>query len=353
MELARWKTVAGACFLAALLSVPAWSDTDNRQAVPGTLNYVEGQASIGDQTLDSKSIGAAELGNGQTLETKNGKAEILLTPGVYLRLGSNSSAKMVSNSLTNTQVMVNSGEAMLEVDELYKQNNIRISQPGADTRIVKTGLYDFDAADHAVRVFDGKAVVAASDHETTLKKNRELALNNANSADVKATEFNKKAVTQGDDLYRWSSLRSQYLSEANVATAQLYFVNGWYGPGWWGPGWYWNPWFAGFTYLPGNGFFYSPFGWGFYSPLVVRSAPVVIGGGYHHFDGARPMAIGHGFNNNAVTAMRGEPSEMGGFRGEEMPTRGLPSSGFHGGGMRTGGFPGGGFHGSSGVGGHR
>ena len=80
--MARCKIIAGAFFLVALLSVPAWSDTDNRQAVPGTLNYVEGQASIGDQTLDSKSIGVAELGNGQVLETKNGKAEILLTPGV-------------------------------------------------------------------------------------------------------------------------------------------------------------------------------------------------------------------------------------------------------------------------------
>jgi hypothetical protein len=335
MRLARWKSVAGACLLAALLSVPAWSDTDNRQAVPGTLNYVEGQASIGDQTLDSKAIGTAELGNGQVLETKNGKAEILLTPGVYLRLGNNSSAKMVSNSLTNTEVMVNSGEAMLEVDELYKENNLRISQPGADTRIVKTGLYDFDAGNQAVRVFDGKAVVAANDHETTLKKNRELALNNT---DVKATEFNKKAVTQGADLYRWSSLRSQYLSEANMSTAQMYFVNGWYGPGWWGSGWYWNPWFAGFTFLPGNGFFYSPFGWGFYSPLVVERGPAVIGGGFHHFDGARPMAIGHGFNNNAVTTVHGEPSGMGGFRGGEMPTRGVPSGGFHGGGFHSGGM---------------
>lgn len=336
MKLARWEMVAGACFLATLLSVPAWSDTDNRQAVPGTLNYVEGQASIGDQALDSKSIGSAELGNGQVLETKNGKAEILLTPGVYLRLGNNSSAKMVSNSLTNTQVMLNSGEAMLEVDELYNENNLRISQPGADTRIMKTGLYDFDAGNQSVRVFDGKAVVGANDRETTLKKNRELALNNA---DVKATEFNKKAVAQSDDLYRWSSLRSQYLSEANMSTAQMYFVNGWYGPGWWGPGWYWNPWFAGYTFLPGNGFFYSPFGWGFYSPLVVRRAPGVIGG-YHHFDGARPTAIGEGFNNNAVTAMRGESSGVGGFRGGEMRTGGFSGGGFHGGGFHSGGMGG-------------
>src|SRR5579871_3710409 len=327
MKLARWETVAGALFLAALLSVPAWSDTDNRQAVPGTLNYGEGQASIGDQTLDSKSIGNAELGNGQVLETKNGKSEILLTPGVYLRLGNNSSAKMVSNSLTNTQVMVNSGEAMLEVDELYNENNIRISQPGADTRIVKTGLYDFDAGNQAVRVFDGKAVVGANDHETTLKKNRELALNNA---DVKATEFNKKAVTQGDDLYRWSSLRSQYLSEANVSTAQLYFANGWYGPGWWGPGWYWNPWFAGFTFLPGSGFFYNPFGWGFYSPLMVWRAPVVVAGGYHHFVGTRPVAIGRGFNNHAVTSFRGNSFRGNSRMGAMRPSGGMHSGGFSG-----------------------
>ena len=71
MKLARWQATAGSLFLAVLLSVPAWStDTDNRHnAVPGTLNYVEGQASIGDQTLDSKAVGIADLQNGQVLET--------------------------------------------------------------------------------------------------------------------------------------------------------------------------------------------------------------------------------------------------------------------------------------------
>src|SRR5579859_6703346 len=101
MRLARWKTVAGSCFLAALLSLPAWGyDTDKgHTAMPGTLNYVEGQASMGDQNLDAKSVGNATMVDGQVLETGNGKAEILLTPGVYLRLGSNSSVKMVNNSL--------------------------------------------------------------------------------------------------------------------------------------------------------------------------------------------------------------------------------------------------------------
>lgn len=339
MRLARWKTVAGSCFLAALLSVPAWGiDTDNRRtAMPGTLNYVEGQASMNDQTLDSKSVGNAELQNGQVLQTGNGKAEILLTPGVYLRIGDNSSVKMVSTNLTNTQVALERGEAMLEVDQIYPENYIHISQPGADTQVTKTGLYDFDAANQQVRVFDGKAIVAANDRSTTVKKGRELTLH---TDQLKAEKFKKDQVAQNNDLYRWSSLRSQYLSEANVNTASLYFADGWYGPGWWGPGWYWNPWFAGYTFIPGGGFFYNPFGWGFYSPLVVWRVPHYPGvHGYQHFDGTRPIAIGHGFNGHAVTSFNGE-GEMNGLHGGEP----MHAGGF--GPVHAGGF--GGFHGGGG-----
>ncbi len=317
MKLARWKGLAGSCFLAALLSMPMWgSDADKRPtAMPGTLNYVEGQTSMGGQSLDSKAVGSTTLQAGQVLTTGTGKAEILLTPGVYLRLGSNSSVKMISSNLTDTQVAVNQGEAMLEVDQIYRQNYIHIDQPGADTRIEKNGLYDFDATHKQVRVFDGKAVVRAEDHNTTVKGGHEVALNDTGK--FKAQGFNKNEVRQDDDLYRWSSLRSEYLSEANVDTARMYYGVGGYGPGWWGPGWYWDPWFAGFTFLPGDGFFYNPFGWGFFSPVVVFRTPFVVapfvaGRGVHHtFDGTRPVAIGKGFHNHAVTSFNG--SRMGGF----------------------------------------
>jgi hypothetical protein len=334
MKLARWKAVAGSVFLAAILSVPAWGTyADNRRsAVPGTLNYVEGQASMGDQSLDSKAIGSATLEAGQVLKTGNGKAELLLTPGVYLRLGSNSSVKMISGNLTNTELALNQGEAMLEVDQIYQQNNIRISQPGATTRVVKTGLYDFDAANQQVRVFDGKADVTAGDHQTTVKGGHEVALNT--DGKIKVQGFDKAEVKQNDDLYRWSSLRSEYLSEANVDTARLYVANGWYGPGWWGPGWYWDPWFSGFTFVPGADFFYNPFGWGFYSPLLVYRAPVVVGHVPHAFNGSRPVAIGSGFHNHAVRAFNGGSREDGFRSGPAM--RSAPGAGgFRGGGMNV------------------
>src|SRR5260370_36365488 len=84
---------------------------------------------------------------------------------------------------------------------------------------------------------------------------------------MKPEKFDKEQVQ--DDLYRWSSLRSSYLAEANVDRAQDYQVGSWYGAGW-----DWDPYYGAYTFIPGNGIVYSPFGWGFYSPFDVGFAPL-------------------------------------------------------------------------------
>ena len=59
-----------------------------------------------------------------------------------------------------------------------------------------------------------------------------------------------------DVLYNWSSLRSQYLAEANDQIAGEYYgMAGFY------PGWYWDPYMWDYTFLGWDPFF-SPFGWG-------------------------------------------------------------------------------------------
>jgi FecR protein len=300
MRLSRWKATATSFFLAAILVVPALgANSDTHSALPGTVNYVEGQASIGNGMLDAQSVGSAELQTGQTLTTGNGKAEILLTPGVFLRLGANSSVRMVSPNLTNTELALNQGQAMVEVDQIYKENDIRIVQNGASAQILKPGLYNFDATRQQIRVFEGRVMVEDGDRTVTVKGGHEVALNSGGK--LKATSFDKK-IAESDDLYRWSSLRSNYLAEANVDAARVYVVNGWYGPGWFGAGWYWSPWWGAYTFLPANGLLYSPFGWGFYSPLWVYRAPLLYGYGHvHTFNGFRPApAYGPGFHDHAV-----------------------------------------------------
>jgi hypothetical protein len=150
---------------------------------------------------------------------------------------------------------------------------------------LKTGLYDLDLDKQQLLVFDGKAEITNGAKTTTVKGGHELMLQT--DSGLKSQKFDRNSA-QNDDLYRWSSLRSAYLGEANVDQAG-YFANyswgPWGGPAWVG-GWWWDPWFSAFTFIPGDGIFYSPFGWGFYSPFYVYGAPGFgygYGRFYHHF----------------------------------------------------------------------
>ena len=51
------------------------------------------------------------------LSTGQGRAEILLTPGVFLRVGENTSIKMLDNRLLSTRVEFLSGSAIVESDD--------------------------------------------------------------------------------------------------------------------------------------------------------------------------------------------------------------------------------------------
>lgn len=352
--------VLASLILAAVLSVPAWgsSSASPNSAVPGTVNYVEGQAYIADQPLDHNSIGKTTLEVGQSVATQTGKVEILLTPGVFLRIGNNSSVRMMENGLADTEMNLTKGHAMVEVDQIYPQNNLRIVEGNVSARMLKPGLYDFDLHANQIRVFDGEAVVQDADRQVKLKGGHELTL--AANAPDKAKGFEKKAYAE-DDLYRWSSLRSDYVAEANVDAAHVVIDNGWgggwwgdpfWGPGWGWDGWFWDPWFSAYTFMPWGGIYYSPFGWGFYSPGLVYRAPFYGGHFYHTFNATNVRAWGPGphyatslaYSHGVYT---GVGAERGAFHsGPAMAAGGMRSGfgGFHGGeGSFHGG--GGGFHG--------
>lgn len=363
MRLQRFVSLAS-FLLAATLAAPAFAaDRGATFAIPGTLNYVEGQVSIGSRSLSASSIGTAVLLPDQSLTTENGKAEVLLTPGVFLRLGANTSVKMISPGLADTEVELEQGHAMVEVAEIHPENNIRITARGAFAQLLKTGLYDFDLDQNQIRVFDGQAFVHHGDRRVKVKGGHEVSLNSEGS--LKARKFDKDSYS-ADDLYRWSSLRSAYVAEANVDAAGMYAEYGWgpWGTGWWGTSWYWDPWFNAFTFIPAGGILYSPFGWGFYCPWYVYRAPI-FGRGYgfypHRFTtnlhdwgpGSHYVAGSHYANG----IYRG-PASTGAFHSGPRTTagggffRGFGRGGFQGGanGFRGGG--GSGFHGGGGGGSH-
>jgi hypothetical protein len=256
------RSVALLAFIGA--SVPFLSAQTSRTALPGTVNYVEGQVSIDGNPLNSRQDGNTFVQPNQSLMTANGKAEMLLSPGVFVRAGSNSEIRLISAGLVDPTIEVVRGQAMIEVEQKLKDARIDVLERGATASILKYGLYRFDSDNNRIEVIDGRARVTENGTSKELGKGKEVFVN---GQPLKVVSFDRNAE---DDLYQWSSVRSAYLAEANMATARTIYMG--YGP-YWGTGWYWSPYFAAWSWLPGDGFFYSPFGYPFFSPAYVVYAP--------------------------------------------------------------------------------
>jgi hypothetical protein len=272
------KVLSG-LFLAAMYATPQGYTISAR---PGAVNYIEGHALLNGTEISQKTLGKTFLNTNDTLSTDVGKAEVLLTPGVFLRIGDNSQIRMVSPTLTDTQVEVIKGEAMVEIADLGKGNSIEILDRGGSMQLEKPGLYRITADDPpTAAVLEGKAELSYGDHKVGLGKGHEAVI----TADLKAEKFNTK---KEDDLYAWSNVRSEYDAGASYASARTVTSNsynntygGWagypggLGNGFGGPGWFYNGMWDSWAWLPGNNYFFSPFGWGFYSPAYIRYAPVI------------------------------------------------------------------------------
>ncbi|MGH9665893.1 MAG: FecR domain-containing protein, partial [Bryobacteraceae bacterium] len=156
-----------------IFTAPVWGANAGR---PGTVNYVEGDVTLNGAPLNGTSIGVAELEPGQTLETHQGKAELLLTPGVFIRLDDSSQLRMITPGLTDTRVELTHGKAMLEATELLKGTHLGVLIAGSTITVEKAGLYEFDADQPNLRVYDGEAWVIAGDRRVKVKKGRQTAL---------------------------------------------------------------------------------------------------------------------------------------------------------------------------------
>ena len=353
----RIQTAMAALLGASTLIAPAMAaaqqpNQENAQpAQPGAVNYVEGIASLDGSPLTQRDVGSASMQAGQEIRTSEGKVEILLNPGIYLRMDSNSAVRMISPSLTPTIVELEHGRASVEVDQLLKENVVQLVDNGVTTQMVKTGYYEFNANSPMARVFKGQAEAEYRPHKwEKIKGEHELTL--IPDQHEKTRRFHPDL--NEDPLMAWSKLRSQYLAEENEQIAADYYGGGY------GSGWYWDPYGLGYTYL-GMSPFYSPFGWGYYPMGWGWGGGYYggyYGGGYYggrDFDGDgdagyggqgfRPIGSGR-FVGGVGTGFRG----VGGYHG----VGGMHNGGFHGGnigGGFHGGIGGGGFHGGGGGGG--
>ncbi len=302
----------------------------------GLIHYTEGSVTVDGKQVENKNSEFSSLLVNQELRTGEGRAELLLTPGAFLRVGENSAVRMVSTALSDTQVEVLKGSALVEVTELGKENAIAVLSHGATLQIEKAGIYRVDSDPARFQVYDGQAFVSQGETRLSLKKGKEFLLGGDTVASAKS--FDTKDT---DDLYRWSARRSSYVAMANVALAKAAQSDSFFGGGSCYSGcWGYNSAFGMYSFLPFGGIAYSPFGYTYWNPYSSFYAPY-----YYYPGGFYPVASSP---VRPVTPVRGLPvvggssSSSNGFaqsaRSASFGSAGRSSGGFASGAVSGGGF---------------
>ncbi len=265
-------------------------------AKAGGVNFIEGTV-----TVARKNGKGGVLLKGDTLEigdrvstAADGKVEILLNPGSYLRLGGNSTFEFETTSLDDLQLKLDSGSAILEVFAA-EQFKVGVTTPSTKFVVVETGVYRVDIlSKHEARLEVWKGFAMAGGSE--VKSGRLASV--AGSGDVSVAKFDRD---DQDALDIWSKARSKELarllarlksSDVRTALMRSFLGNGWNMYDSFGL-WIYNPFYGGHCFLPFGHGWHSPYGQGYGHGIYWYKMPRTIynppqtGGGATNANGTK------------------------------------------------------------------
>ena len=188
----------------------------------GLISYVERGASLDGKRVVLKATRFPQMRDGQILSTR-GRAEVLLSPGVVLRLAENSQLRMDDGQLSNTRVTLLQGEALVEVVQLAENNRIQVELAGTSTVLVRSGLYRFGISPNGtvqgtLRVYGGEALVRSGVKIADAKRGTTVKL----AADLALLPFDRK---QKDGFHTWAARRSfdLFMSDPDAREKQTHW----------------------------------------------------------------------------------------------------------------------------------
>ncbi len=234
-------------------------------AKAGGVNLVEGQVEVlrkdGRKHILVKGD-SVEVGD-EVLTGSNGRVEILLNPGSYARVGSDSSFSFKTTDLENLQLVVDRGSVVFEV---FASNDftVTVETPESKYLLAESGVYRVNSEpdNSNIAVLRGRAeIVGAADGR--VKKGREASIVDGR---VEVGKFGKK---DRDDLDDWSRERAKLLARANSTldrrSLQGPLMNAW-GEGVWSVHralgiWVFNTAIGGYCFVPFGYGWGSPYGY--------------------------------------------------------------------------------------------
>ena len=193
-------TIRRSCSVLLAFAGTAWSQYVVG-ARAGTIQFTTGEVFANAQAVRATPKHFPFLEEGQELSTRQGRVEMLLGQGVFLRLDQQSSVRLTSSSLEDTRVEIEAGSALVEVVKLNKQAHIQVSLRNAITEFRGMGVYRFDLSPGELRVFGGDAEISVADNKVEVTRGKAARCD----ADLAVSNFDLK---QTDGLHEWSAHRS-------------------------------------------------------------------------------------------------------------------------------------------------
>lgn len=247
----------------------------------------------------------------------DGRVEMLLNPGSYLRVGEDSEFELTNNSLDNLEVRLIRGTAIVEATGADDTEMlINITTPHTKMAIIRRGLYRVkvvpgDVTELIVR----KGRVLLADSHTNVKGGRKLIFSGPTFSVAKL----EKADKEMDDFDKWSKSRAESVAKVNqkirgrdVNTLLASFNDPWsfrHSRGLW----LFHPGFGCYTFLPFYYGFGSPYGnsySSFFFPRFYWYGNRTYGGG-----------VAGGYSGGGRTTTSGSGGSAGSNRPASAPPR--------------------------------
>ena len=233
----------------------------------GFVNRVEGKVLLQRQESDpnagpTKATLGAQMRNGdRVIAGADSHAEILLSPGSYLRLNEKSEVLAARTDLSEIRFDLVQGSIIVEAGEMDKKLPIEVGLPQGTISIAKAGIYRFDIQGQETMVsvrrgeiFLGTRTQLLAKTAAKIGQGKSARLNSGNPpllAKLKDKVF--------DDFDVWSYGRAETLVAANYSLMNRNRVSR--GMTY---GWMFDPFTLSYTFIPRNGLYLSPYGFGFY-----------------------------------------------------------------------------------------
>ena len=206
---------------------------------------------------------------GQLRTLENGRAELLLNPGSYLRLAESSLVRFIRTGYATMKFEILRGEIILESAAFNPAiHSLTISTPDGDFQVAAKGLYRLSLEPRVrVSVYKGALEWMGNGH-----KRRRLEAGRSHQVEKVTSKLHSGKLRKKDDLNQWSKERAQQLAQSNSRlSARLrrsaYPSFGYRNRG----GWVLGSRSQGFTFVPFDSKPKSPYGFRYDNALWIKS----------------------------------------------------------------------------------